>query len=315
MKKKFLRLSIGFVVFFVFAFPAASFAASYGNIAIIPAHPSNPADSKTKSWFVYDFPAGTVHKDSVYVQNENSEAKTLKLFAVDAYTTEQGGFALRRDTDDRKSIGAWIALSTNEVTLKAGEGKEIPFVYTVPKDASPGEYAGGIVAEDKTAVSGAGISVVKKVGVRVYHAIAGEKRVSLSVFDYQMEGRGNDNRRFKVTVSNKGNVSKAVVLEVAIKRRGGEVVSTVKSSATDPLLPGATATFFTESWDPPLFGFFEATGRVIAADSGEVIEQFAPLTMAIIPVWLIILVVLLVAVVVFLVSRFVHHDNKKRRHH
>lgn len=314
--KKFLLcfgyFAFGLGLFFISALPSRTFAATYGDITIIPAHPSDPENSKTKSWFVYDFPAGIVHKDTVYVKNDNKEPKTLKLYAVDAYTTEQGGFALRRDTDERKTIGAWIALSTKEITLKTGEAKEISFTYTVPKEVGPGEYAGGIVAEDKAAVSGAGIDVVKKVGVRVYHTVAGEKRVSISVFDYQMEKLSDGNRRFKVTISNKGNVSKTVILEVDMKTRDGGVLSTVKSGASE-LLPGATATIVTDSWDPPVFGFFEAAGRVVGQDTGEVIETLNPIPLVIIPVWLVILVILAVIILVFLISRIVNRDQKKHR--
>lgn len=317
MKKFFLYVGyfgLALGLFFASALPLPVHAATFGDITIIPAHPSDPENSKTKSWFVYDFPTGTVHKDTVYVKNDTKEAKTLKLYAVDAYTTEQGGFALRRDTDERKTVGAWISLSTKEVTLKVGEAKEIAFTYTVPKEVGPGEYAGGIVAEDKAAVSGAGIDVVKKVGVRVYHTVAGEKRVSLSVFDYQTEKLGDGNRRFKVTVSNKGNVSKTVVFEVDLKTRDGGVLSTVKSGASE-LLPGATATIITDSWDPPVFGFFEAAGRVIAQDTGEVIETLNAIPLVIIPVWLVILIVLAVFIIVFVISRLVDRNRKKRRRH
>ncbi|MBK8989235.1 MAG: hypothetical protein IPM39_24755 [Chloroflexi bacterium] len=43
--------------------------------------------------------------------------------------------------------GSWITLAANDLTLAAGESREVRFSVTIPTDARPDQHLGGIVAE------------------------------------------------------------------------------------------------------------------------------------------------------------------------
>lgn len=184
----FLGFRILFFIFLFFIFPFSSVAAATGDIFITPAHQSDEKDIRTKSWFVYTLSPGTRYKDAFFIQNQSPHARQLKLYPVDAYITEQGGFALRRHNEEKRTVGAWVRLENNEITLAPGQSKEIAFVYEVPKGIEPGDYAGGIVAEEAPPLSSGGIQIIKRVGVRLYHTVPGSRTNALKSFEEKKIG-------------------------------------------------------------------------------------------------------------------------------
>lgn len=259
MRVKTLLASIAIFLCFFAATPIV-YAIGNGDIAIAPAKDSDPSDPRSQSWFIYSFGSGSSHQDKVSVKNESSEVRTLVLYPVDAYTTPQGGFALRNANDPKEHIGKWIELETNTVTLKPGEEKDIAFQYSVSTNAEPGEYAGGIIAQDSQLIQGKGISVVKRVGVRVYHTIPGERNEKLSFISLQMK-REKATRWFEVTVENIGNVSLPVSLKEEIMKQNGMSVASLKSDE-QTVLPKSRVTLVTNKWKEAFVGSFAAKGAV-----------------------------------------------------
>lgn len=259
MRKTLLVVSLAIFLSF-FATTPMVYAIGNGDISIAPTKASNPSDPRTQSWFIYSFGPGLKHQDKVAVKNETNKVKTLALYAVDAYTTPQGGFALRNFNDPRDHVGKWVSLENNTVTLNPGEEKTVSFEYTVPANAEPGEYAGGIIAEDREQIQGKGLAVVKRVGVRVYHTIPGERYEKLALVSVQMK-RGSGNRWFEVSVENQGNVSLPVVLKEDIVKSDGTIVASLKSDE-QTLLPKSRVMLVTDTWKEALIGSFMAKGAV-----------------------------------------------------
>ena len=82
-------------------------------------------------------------------------------------------------------MGAWIQLPIGIVNLPPNSADLIPFSYSVPANVSPGDYAGGIVAEQtQAAPSQSGsvhIGVLQAVGVAVFGHVAGPLHPGLAV--------------------------------------------------------------------------------------------------------------------------------------
>lgn len=265
MKTKKLFFILAAVFIFLLLPVQAAFAISNGDISIAPEKASDPLDPRTQSWFIYTLGAGQSIEDNVYVKNESEETKTLKLYAVDAYTTPQGGFALHNENDPKEHVGKWISLGKTNLTLQPGESASVSFHYETAANAEPGEYAGGIVAEDSKPIQGKGIAVVKRVGVRVYHTVPGERNEKLNLISFEMKEEKNS-RWFEATVENVGNVTLAVMLKERITANNGKVEASLQSDEQS-ILPKSKVTLKTNTWKEPLFGSFAANGGVYKADA------------------------------------------------
>ncbi len=143
-----------------------------GNISIVPHDEEEPF----RSWFLYGLDPGQEIEDSFEITNISKEAIIVKLYAVDAENTTNGGFALASEGSEKQYIPNWIELEETQVELGPEEMKIIPFKLRVPEDQEEAEYWGGFVVQQVTWVgdglkntsekSDTGFDVSYSVGVR-----------------------------------------------------------------------------------------------------------------------------------------------------
>ena len=92
-------------------------------------------------------------------------------------TPRSARYSLRLDDAPKEDLGAWIELSTQQVTVAPGASLDVPFSIAVPSDATPGDHAGGIVTVNPTGTVEEGgdvdLNVIQAVGVRIYGRVAG----------------------------------------------------------------------------------------------------------------------------------------------
>ena len=128
---------------------------------------------------------GQTSSDSVTVTNESSNPLTLRLYAADAFNASTGAFSIRPRNWPKNHMGAWIQLPIGIVTLPADTGDLIPFMYSVPSGVTPGDYMGGIVAEQTQSTPAKNgsvhIGVLQAVGVAVFGRVAGPLNPGLTV--------------------------------------------------------------------------------------------------------------------------------------
>ena len=65
-------------------------------------------------------------------------------------------------------------LDQDDVTVAPGESVEVPFVVTLPDDAAPGDYVGGIVTSGATS----GIPIRLRVGGALKPSLSVERHVA-----------------------------------------------------------------------------------------------------------------------------------------
>jgi hypothetical protein len=188
-----------------------------------------------RSWLIYNVTGGKVLCDSVALSNPSKHAVTVRLYPADAYNTSDGGFAFTAFKDKLKGVGTWVKLPFTKLTVPSGKTADIPIVVTVPKNATPGDIAGGVVAQDTKvsqgkSVGNARVGVRAGVGVRLYAKVAGLLHPQLSLTKLTLQPQGGFSTRLfgagsaivSYQIGNTGNVRLAV-------QSGGEVTTSTKT--------------------------------------------------------------------------------------
>ncbi|KIL40123.1 hypothetical protein SD70_15720 [Gordoniibacillus kamchatkensis] len=270
------------------ALPAAAISGAETNsIGILPL---------SGDWLVYKSKPGEQINDTVVVHNPTDQTVTVKLYPVDAYTTTQGGFALQNETSPRKQVGQWVELSDSLVTLKPGENRKVTFRMRVPEQLLPGEYAGGIIAElppRSSNVVGSDqkknvqLSIVERVGVRIYLTIPGTVRESLQFRKplgaalHYWKGYVD----FTAELLNEGNISAKPKGSLQILRNG-QVIQTIPVSL-DAMLPQGAFPIHVRWTDYPLWGKYDVVLTITYGETRELTVQSQTSVMIIPWTWII----------------------------
>ena len=143
--------------------------------------------------FFVEVTAGQTLTDGVTVENLGAVPITFTLYPADAFNAGGGGgFALREFGKPNKDVGTWVKLSKNQVTVPPKKSLTVPFTMTVPRNASPGDHVGGIVALNASAEQvqqqqGVTVGIRRAVGTRIYARVAGATTASLIVQDVAID--------------------------------------------------------------------------------------------------------------------------------
>ncbi len=157
---------------------APAHAADNGEWSVNPTPPAQPGPAP-RLYFFLESPPGTSVQDSVRVTNLADQPRTFRLYGADAYNTPRdGGFGLRTQDATHVDIGAWTRVGAATVTVPAKAQADVPFVITVPSNATPGDHVGGVVAMEEqpgaaTRQNGVDVTVRRAVAARVYLRVSG----------------------------------------------------------------------------------------------------------------------------------------------
>lgn len=294
----------------VVAAPPAS-AAQNGLYSIQPATISG---QNPREWFNYLLNPGATVTDAVTVTNLTTQSIAFNLYTADALNAQGGGFAINTDSAPKRTVGSWITLSDSLFTLPPHSLANVPFTLRVPKDITPGDYAGGIVlATVNPAIEKRGnltFDVFNDVGARVYVRIAGPLHPGLAVSKLSVKTHGFAglvggpvSSTVTYTLTNTGNqiLNPTVRLNVSpLLGSGVKVPPRIFSS----LLPhnSATVTYKIKSMEPWLrlaasLKVSSGAGTTTAGTSAWVIP------------WLLILAVVLIILLVWWLLR-----RRRRKH-
>lgn len=188
---KFTQKAIAVMIGLVFLLsPCLSQAIASGTSGIMPAYP-DPENPITKSWFIYNLKPGESKEDAAKLMNNSDEYVTFKLYPVDALTTLEGNFALANEDEPKIDIGAWIKLSTDQVTVPPHKEMLVPFTITIPNEnVETGDHIGGLIIEQVKSDEGQqkGLFIKTRIGVRIYETVPGEiiKKLTIKEFYWQL---------------------------------------------------------------------------------------------------------------------------------
>lgn len=289
---------------------SASAATDTGDVTWTVRTASNElGDDRTS--YVYTVDPGAEVSDALVIANRGSEDLTLAVYAADGYTTEAGQFDIDTLDEAGNGIGAWVAAGEGTVTVKAGETATVPFTLTVPGDATPGDYAGGIVTSLAQDGSGAGVSVDRRLGIRMAARVNGDLAPALVVEDPQVSWDGGLNpfaggdATVTYTIRNTGNTLITGTQSAMITGPFGWFPVEAAVEAPPQLLPG-------ESWQqtvtvPDIASLVLLTASVTvvptATDASGSTSALAFVTASAsgwaVPWMLLILIVLVVLLIIF----------------
>jgi uncharacterized membrane protein len=198
--------------------------------------------------FAYIVGAGGTVSDAIVVTNHDEQPLELDLYAADGFTTQSGQLDVLTRGEESSELGVWIAVGQDHVQIAAGESAEIPFTVTVPENATPGDYAGGIITSLAQPAQEDGITVDRRLGIRVQLRVDGALAPGLVVegltvgFGSSLNPFAGGTATVDYTVRNTGNVRLSGQQSVALSGPFGWFRSDIENVDDVPeILPG-------ESW-------------------------------------------------------------------
>jgi hypothetical protein len=278
-------------------------------IGIGPAHESD--------YFHIALTPGGRTTNTAVVSNYSDQTARVRIYAADGGTSPQGQFALNGDAEPRDALGAWIVPSVSELTLAPQSSVPVDFVLTVPPNTSPGDYAGGIVLEgephpgptqdagNETAVQ---LTIVERLGVRVYLKVDGEAKAHLAAGRFSSERVAGGAIEFSFELHNDGNVKLSPTGVVTLKGLGlsGPPIAL---SQPELLLPG-TSTTVRGRWERPALYALGHAEAVVTYGNGQTTD--ASVGVRLIPFTLTALLALLAVVFAYVAYRLTRFIRRAR---
>jgi hypothetical protein len=265
--------------------------------------------------YSYTLNPGGKLEDALVVVNHGDAPLQLAVYAADGFTTESGQLDLVGKDEKSTGVGAWLHAGVDSVTIKPGKSANVPFAITLPDNATPGDYMGGIITSLSTPDAVERINVDQRLAIRVRLRVGGELKPGLAVEDLHVDYSGTANpvgkgdATISYTVHNTGNAILTARQTASVSGPFGLFDTGAEAIADSPeLLPG-------ETWDVtvPVHGVAPAvrlTGKVaLTALLKDASGSVNPLPVAetsshawTLPWALLLLLVVLVAIVVLAIK-------------
>ena len=309
---------------------AGVLALALGVSTVLPAPPA-AATSSGQGWTLAPSPDGTGRtafhltlgpgqsaSDRILLANGTAAPLAFRIYAADAVNVAgSGAFALTLPDRPTVGVGKWTTPSVSSLTVPGMQLASIPFTVSVPADAPPGDYAGGVVALD-TANQNVGngqvhINVLNGVGVRIYVHVSGPLHPGLALGPVTVRAdvpflagiTGSSRARIRFRLVNTGNTTIDLTATVTVVDGWGRTVKRFAPRRVPTLLPGSQLSIAEPVWQPlPLAGTQHVQVRVAWAGAtlhGQ--AAFLVVPWALVLGAIVLVVVVLVAVVVLVVRK------------
>ena len=197
--------------------------------------------------FGYEIDPGASVADALVVTNHDVLPLDLALYGADGFTTEAGQLDVVTADTESVALGAWISFDADSVTVPAGESVEVPFTVDVPDNATPGDYAGAVITSLGMPTQEQGLSVDRRLGIRIHLRVGGTLAPALTVADMRVDYSGSFNpfapgvATVTYTLENTGNARLTAGQKVTLEGPFGMLPTDAKTIAAAPeLLPGET---------------------------------------------------------------------------
>ncbi|WP_431033815.1 WxL protein peptidoglycan domain-containing protein [Streptomyces sp. P6-2-1] len=198
-----------------------------------------------RSSYSYGVNPGGHVEDAMVVANRGKKPLTLTVYASDGFTTDTGTLDLLPAGKKSVGVGAWLRTDSAKITVRPGKKAEIPFTVTVPREATPGDYVGGLLTSLKQPDDAEGINVDRRLGIKVKLRVSGALKPALAVEDAHVSYDGTADPFAKggatvtYTIHNTGNATLAARQAIALHGPFGWFTAHVASPKPTPeLLPG-----------------------------------------------------------------------------
>ncbi|WP_438354706.1 WxL protein peptidoglycan domain-containing protein [Microbacterium sp. CJ88] len=290
------------------AVPGAAYAASATDVSWTVRTESNQF-GVDRTGFDYALDPGASISDGLVVGNGGPEPLTLAVYAADGFTTDTGQLDVLKSDGSSVALGVWVHADTTSVVVPAGGSVTIPFTLTVPADATPGDYAGGLVTSLQSDAA-SGISVDRRLGIRVSLRVGGALAPAMGVEGATVDWAGGflglpAPSTVTYTLRNTGNTALAARQEASVAGPFGWFSAPAGALDDIPeLLPGEsrTVTATVPTVAPLVWLLGTATVTPIAVDASGSSSLMIPVVVTAtgwaVPWALLVLLVLIAAAIV-----------------
>jgi hypothetical protein len=240
-----LALVVASVVLGAFApVPAAAAAGQQeepGSVAIkLVEGPSSRAGDPRASQYVVDHlePGARITR-RIQVDNRTDDEATIQLYAA-AASVEGGAFHFA-DGRTGNELTGWTTVSPPSVVIPAGRSAEATVTVTVPATVQGGERYAVIWAELPGAAGENGITVVNRVGIRMYLSVGGSQEPPTSFELTTLTPLRAGDGRPAVEIAACADGGRAVDLSATVDLvdgPGGTSAGPFRSSGATTLAPG-----------------------------------------------------------------------------
>jgi len=229
--------------------PQGAKSAKPSKAATFGIQPANPRGATARPFFNLLVAPATTTRDNVRITNFSLAPMTLKVYATDGGTSEDGSFNVPLAKTATRGVGSWVKLrfldSKQSVNLPGRSRIDIPFDLVAPRGAEPGDHAGAIVVSFTSTskdAQGNAVNVENRVASRVYARVSGPLHPRLEATDVHASygqptnpvGQGRAGVTF--TVRNTGNVRLAAHNDARLRGLFGLSYSTAKD--LPEIMPG-----------------------------------------------------------------------------
>ncbi|GAB7036416.1 MULTISPECIES: WxL protein peptidoglycan domain-containing protein [Catenuloplanes] len=213
--------------------------------------PSTDRGPDGRDYFIYANAPGSERTDHVGITNLTDAPLTFTVYGTDAHTTADGAFALLPAAQSPTDVGSWVTLASRAYTVPANTRLDVPFRLTVPKNATPGDHAGGLVAsiaESTTDANGQTVLVDRRIAVRIYLTVDGPARPEMTIDGLRVSHTQGLNPASGGTTTvtyrlrNTGNLRLTGASTVRVTGPAGWRLASTDALAVPELLPGSEIT-------------------------------------------------------------------------
>lgn len=252
---------------------------------------------------------------TVNVQNVTSASTEFQAIINDfvAGDNEYGQPALILNADKyapSHSLKKYIAEIPN-VTIAAGQNKDVKVTINVPRGAAAGGYYGAVRFAPAGTKNNNNITLSASVGSLILVKVPGDisENMVISSFDVRKGEKGINGNAFftsnkdlyaTVRFKNQGNVHEQPFGKVTLKK-GNKILQTTEINNTDPkgnVLPDSTRRFVVKLDKVGSWGKYTVEGNFGYGDNGQLLS--ANSSFWVVPIALIVIALILLAALLFL---------------
>lgn len=274
--------------------------------------------------FSYSINPGNELSDSIVITNRGTEPLDLGIYAADGFTNEDGQLDLNDAGATPTGIGAWVHGESDQLHIDPGTSVDYPFTVSVPDNATPGDYVGGVLTSLTSSADTSQFDTDRRLGIKIALRVSGDLNPSIAVENTQLNWSGSLNpfaggdATLSYTIRNTGNTVIAALHGTDVSGPFGLFSSEVEAEDDLPqLLPGETWDVATVVHVAPLV-WLSGTATVVplALDAAGTTSQFDPVyakagTLAI--SWMLLLTLAVVGALVWLGIRLRRESAARRQ--
>ncbi len=339
--KLFFGLTVlSFLAFFFIVQPVQATETNQIGYSVAPVIPDNQIGD-TSSYFDLRVEPSQQQTIQVELRNDSTEDKTVQAQLANATTNINGLVVYEAETNEeidpslKNPLTEWVDLSTNEITIPAGQSVMLDVTLNVPEEAFDGVKLGGLifqeVTEEEESYGEEGVSVRNAYTYIIALQLSeNDNEVPIDFALADVNAQLSDGARTVVAniQHQQARLTGGVSIQADIYEKNGDQVIASKTMEDVSFAPNSTMPFTVE-WDQALkagdyridmvltrgdqeWDFTkeftiqpEEEAEINEAAVTEVVDDSASL-----PTWVIIGVILVVIVIIALVAYVLHLKRK-----